>query len=78
MKLQASIVHEMNRKNKVEIKKGCIKMERQILNKELKHSKKKIEVLRFENIELAMKNVNLEKENKILKERIKMLDMMLN
>ncbi|MEQ8199512.1 MAG: hypothetical protein ABRQ27_16175 [Clostridiaceae bacterium] len=53
-------------------------MERQILNKELKHSKEKIEVLRFENIELAMKNVNLEKENKILKERIKMLDMMLN
>lgn len=25
MKLQASIVHEMNRKNTVEIKKGCIK-----------------------------------------------------
>ncbi|MEQ8154674.1 MAG: hypothetical protein ABRQ25_07305 [Clostridiaceae bacterium] len=53
-------------------------MDRQILNKELKYSKEKIEVLRFENVELAMKNVNLEKENKILRERIKMLDMMLN
>ncbi|MEQ8154759.1 MAG: hypothetical protein ABRQ25_07755 [Clostridiaceae bacterium] len=56
-------------------------MENQIEGRSLEKIEKveeELRTVRYENIELLEKNISLEKENEILRERVEMLDILLH